>query len=248
MTDSTLHIIESLNYIGHLVSPCSYLENRSSHLLFLEGRNIGQMYRRLLDAGYRRHGGRLYRPDCRDCQECQVMRVPVDAFTRSSSQKRIWKKGQKAFRYEVAPPEYTPEKEELYRRYLKFQHDREEEGEDDENHYKEFFVDSIPGIETLELRLYHEERLAGIGVLDRMEDSLSSVYFYFEPDFSMFSPGIYTMLLELALARDWGLAYYYPGYYIHECPAMNYKLKLRPGQLKRPLESNWKEIAPGQMI
>ena len=233
----------SLYYIGHLTSPCSYLPERESSLLFLEGDRLGREYRRLLDEGFRRHGARAYRPDCPACAECRVLRIPLETFRPSKSQRRAWNRGLGFFRYEIGKPEYSAEKMALYRDYLKHQHDEEEEARPEEflekERYEDFFVKTMRGLDTIELRLFREDRLAGIGILDRLEDALSSVYFYFAPEFSRNSPGTYSMLLELELAREWGLAFYYPGYFIRECKTMNYKNRFRPCEHRAPGEDVW---------
>ena len=243
--DLSIETIEGQLYLGHINGPCSYLPGRDSSLMFLDGRGVGQLYRLLLDRGYRRHGNHLYRPDCGSCHECQVLRIPVDEFRPNRNQRRVWKRGQSIFRHRIASPQYTPEKLELYNRYLAFQHDQPpRSANQNENSgaelYREFFVDSFLGAGTLELQLYVEDQLAGIAILDRAGDALSAVYFYFDPQFARHSPGTYAILLEIELAKDWGLRWFYPGFFIRECPAMSYKSNFGPHELRIPGEPDWK--------
>ncbi len=241
----TEQLLEALNYIGHMSLECAYLPGRFSSLLFLDGREIGPDYRTLLDSGYRRHGTRFYRPDCPDCLECKVLRIPLETFVPSRNQKRVLRKGREVFRHEIGPTEFSPGRLEMYQRYLDFQHDKTED-DMDERSYREFFVDSVLGVDTFELRLFKDDRPAGIGILDRVGDALSSVYFFFEPEFAEYSPGTYTMLLETEIAREMKLNYYYPGYFIKGCKTMEYKLRLRPAQLKDPMaDAEWRDIARG---
>ncbi len=236
--------LESQFYIGHHHSECPYLPGRMATLFFLDGTHVGELYRILLDDGYRRNGSLLYRTECDECHECQVIRLPVENFLMTRSQKRVWKKGESSFTSEVGKPSITEEKKEMYRRYLSHQHKREENV--DSESYEDFFEDTFLGERTLELRLYSENRLAGVGILDRVGDVLSSVYFYFDPDFAHLSPGVYSILKEIELCREWNLRYHYPGYYIADCPAMNYKAQFGPAQLHTPGKSGWQTIHPEQ--
>jgi len=44
--------------------------------------------------GFRRSGEHIYRPWCDACGECKSVRVPVDNFNASKSQKRVLKRNQ----------------------------------------------------------------------------------------------------------------------------------------------------------
>ena len=102
----------------------------------------------------------------------------------------------------------------------------------DEFSYMEFFVRSFLGDRTRELQLWDGDRMIGLGSCDLVMDVWSSVYFFFDPEYSSFSPGHYSMLLEIHLALEMGYDYYYPGFLIHGISAMEYKNRLRPGQIK----------------
>lgn len=222
--------LEEQLYLGHLESACPYLPDKRSNLLFLDGRPVGALYRILLDQGFRRHGWHLYRPDCSGCAECRVIRVPVERFVRSRSQERVWRKGKGIFRTEIGPPVVNEERMNVYAAYLRYQHATEEVR--DEASYHDFFVETCLGENTIELSLYADDRLAGIGILDTLGDALSSVYFYFHPDFARYSPGTYSVLAEIELALEWKLRWYYPGYYIAGCRAMEYKANFYPHELR----------------
>lgn len=92
----------------------------------------------------------------------------------------------------------------------------------------------------MEHRLYAQNRLVGIGILDLSGPALSSVYFYFDPDYNRYSPGVYSVLQEIEYAKTRGLDFYYPGYYIEKNASMNYKIKFRPGLLRRRNEESWR--------
>lgn len=235
--DGITQMEESL-YLGHIHQPCGYLPDRAASLLYLRGELGAVEYRAMLDRGYRRSGDGLYRPDCPGCSECRVLRVPLITFRMSRSQRRVWRRGQSVFRYEIRPPSYHPRKLRMYSRYLVSQHGTYE-SDLNEGSYRSFFVSSFLNGQTLELSLYAGDRLAGLGIVDVLPDALSSVYFFFDPDFSRFSPGAFSMLLELDLCRQMGLRYYYPGYFIERCPAMNYKGDYGPAEICVPGETHY---------
>lgn len=232
------HIEEQL-YLGHLKGACSYLPGALSNLLFLEGRGVGACYRLMLDKGYRRHGFHLYRPDCADCAECRILRVPVSTFQMTASQKRVLKNGAGVFRVETGRPEFSEEKASLYMQYLREQHGTIDVV--DEMSYRDFFVNSFLST-TEELRLYADNRLVGLGIMDLVGDALSSVYFFFDPAYARFSPGTYSVLKEIEICRERGLSYYYPGFFISACKAMSYKANFGPAEVRTRGQEIWESV------
>ncbi len=236
------HALESQLYLGHIKGPCPYLPQNESSLLFMGGRPLSSLYRMLLDEGYRRHGKHFYRPDCPSCRECRVFRVPVATFRPSRSQRRVWKKGRSVFTSRLGRPRFSSDRLALYRNYLQRQHDRSDLfSAATEQQYRQFFLESCLEKNTVELRLYADDQLVGLGIFDRLQDALSAVYFMFHSDAARYSPGTFAILLEIALARRWGLGYFYPGYYIRGCRAMNYKIGFAPGQIRRIGEKRWQQ-------
>ncbi|KAJ2736027.1 Arginyl-tRNA--protein transferase 1 [Coemansia sp. BCRC 34962] len=83
---------------------------------------------------------------------------------------------------------------------------------------------------------YVDGRLVAVGVLDILPSCVSSVYLFYDPDFSHLSLGTFSALREIALVRQLhqqlpNLRYYYMGYYIPSCPKMTYKGRWRPADL-----------------
>ncbi|HPO13904.1 MAG TPA: arginyltransferase [Candidatus Hydrogenedentes bacterium] len=234
-----MDILESLGFIRDITEECPYLPHKIATLRYGYGYGLTGLYRSLLDNGYRRSGACLYRPVCETCTECQVIRVPIATFRKSKEQRRIWNRGQRCFQASLHPPEFTEEKRAIYRNYLAFQHACSKQDADPEK-YTAFLVDTFLGGQTMELQLRVEGRLAGVGILDQVGDALSTVYFYFAPEYARLSPGTYSALYEIELARRWNLNYYYLGFYIQDCPQMNYKVRFRPCQLKYPDSEEWR--------
>lgn len=232
------HIEEQL-YLGHLKGVCSYLPGALSNLLFLEGRGVGACYRFMLDRGYRRHGFHLYRPDCAGCLECRILRVPVPTFQPTGSQKRVLKNGASVFRVETGRPEFSEDRASLYMHYLREQHGTVDIV--DETSYRDFFVNSFLST-TEELRLYADDRLVGLGIMDIVGDALSSVYFFFDPAYAKYSPGTYSVLKEIEICRERGLSYYYPGFFISACKSMSYKANFGPAEVRTRGQEKWESV------
>lgn len=69
------------------------------------------------------------------------------------------------------------------------------------------------------MKYYLEDHLLAVGVVDLLAESLSSVYFYYDPDYKKYSLGVYGVLQEIEFVRHRKLThpefkYYYMGYYI----------------------------------
>jgi arginyl-tRNA--protein-N-Asp/Glu arginylyltransferase len=73
--------------------------------------------------------------------------------------------------------------------------------------------------------------LAGVAVVDRLNDGLSAIYTFFDPDLEQRSLGTYAVLWQLRKAAEDGLDYLYLGYWIKQCQKMSYKIQFRPLEL-----------------
>lgn len=218
--------VEGLETLGPLVlvrGACAYFKDeRPSETAFALSPMIdGETYQRAMDVGMRRSGVVIYRPLCEGCRKCQPLRVPVDRFSRSRSQKRIWKKCFNRFEIQVSEPILDAEHLDLYRRYQE-QHHGEEGQQSDELSYRRFLIETVT--ETIELS-WRDERghLVAVGILDVTPSSLSSVYFYWEPSLAELSLGTYSALVEIELCRRWSKPWYYLGYVVPGVQAMQYK-------------------------
>jgi arginine-tRNA-protein transferase len=75
-------------------------------------------------------------------------------------------------------------------------------------------------------------------VVDHLDDALSSVYTFFDPDLPKRSLGTWAVLWQVAEARRLGLRWVYLGYWIEECRKMAYKGRFRP--LERLADGVWR--------
>jgi len=221
--------------------PCPYLPGRTAQTrAFAAASFPPDLYHRFMDANFRRAGSVFYQPICHGCRECMAIRIPVDAFRPSKSQRRCRRRNQD-LGMEVGEPCATDEKYELYRRYVAARH-ATPVPEDREGF--EGFLYTSP-VQTVEV-CYREGggRLLAVGICDGCSHSLSSVYFYYDPAESRRrSLGTFGVLYEIELTRQMHLAHYYLGYWVAGCRAMRYKADFRPCEVLHA-DGVWREAPP----
>ena len=223
---------------GH---PCSYLPGRTSETRAAWAERMpAELYHQFMDAGFRRSGKLLYQPVCRGCRACVSIRVPVATFQPSKSQRRCRRRNDD-LTVQVAAAAATDEKYQLYRRYVVGRHARTPQEEDRES-FERFLYDSP--VDTLEFQYRSRDgRLLAVGLCDASVQSLSSVYFYFDPDESRRGLGTFGALLEIDAAARMHIPYYYLGYWVDGCAAMEYKADFRPAERLGP-DGVWRPMEP----
>ncbi len=216
----------TLPSLGPLVvvdGDCAYFhDGRPTCTAFaLPGHLSGSEYQAAMNIGMRRSGTVVYRPICDGCRRCQPIRVRVGDFVPSRSQKRVQKRVDGMFQVRWGRPILDDEHLELYARYQAGQHGEHAQSADEKS-YRRFLIDSVT--DTIELSWRDEDgTLIGVGILDVTPDSLSSVYFYWDPTLRKLSLGTYSALYEIELARRWKKRFYYLGYLVAGSKTMSYK-------------------------
>ena len=209
-------------------APCPYLEGRDSRLLALRPERLaGPVYRAFLDLNFRRMGDLVYRPECDGCRECRQARVDVRGFAPSRAQRRCARRNGDVVAT-AGPPDPTEEKLELYSRYLARRHDGQMTGSREE--FLALHREAAPFTREVVFR-ESSGRLVGAGIFDELDDALSAVYFYFDPDLGARSPGVLNVLWLLDRCRRSGRPWLYLGYLVESAPTMAYKAAYRPQQV-----------------
>jgi len=149
---------------------------------FFAGDFPSELYHDFMDHGFRRSGFVFYRPVCRDCRECRPIRVPVELFHATKAMRRVFRKNVD-LEVTVSRPRFSEEKFRAYSAYLAFQHGRDHPDSTDG------MEDSLYGspARTVEFEYRLGERLVCASIADICSRSLSSVYVYFDPEFSSYS-------------------------------------------------------------
>nr|MBM4111718.1 arginyltransferase [Phycisphaerae bacterium] len=208
--------------------PCPYRPGESMRVrAFLAESMLPSDYQALMDQGFRRTGTMLYAPACETCSACIPLRVPVDEFTPSKSQRRVLRRNADV-QVTVRRPEADDATYALYRRYLEHQHPGSEL-DSTRDSYRESYVATC--VDTHQIDFSLNGTLIGFSIVDVCATSLSAVYHAFDPDFARRSLGVYSALTEITLAQQMGIPYYYLGYWIAQSPAMAYKADYRPHEI-----------------
>lgn len=219
--------------------PCPYLHDRPARTeLRLHSAMDPAAYRGLLRSGFRRFGMVVFRPACEGCAECVPLRVPVERFRPSRSQRRVIRRNRDV-RVEVGPPLVDGERLDLHRAFHRERSARVgwEPQEITEEEYSRTFLDNI--VETLELSYRIEGRLAAVAYVDVGPEWLNSIYCFHHPDHRARSLGTFDVLMEIALARRLGIPHLYLGYHIAACRSMAYKAAFRPAEVL--VQGAWRE-------
>jgi leucyl-tRNA---protein transferase len=218
--------------------PCPYLPDRQARLrAFYTPRIDPTVYHGFLNASFRRSGSVIYQPVCQGCRACLTLRVPVESFRTSKSQRRCQRRNAD-LTVTPGPLRDTDEKYELYRRYQSQRHRSEEP--DSRSTFVNFLYRSP--VDTVEFA-YRDgnNQLLAVGICDICPESLSSVYFYFDPAHSHRGLGTHGALREIAFAAEMGIPYYYLGYWVRGCRKMEYKAAFKPCEALWP-DGCWREV------
>jgi arginine-tRNA-protein transferase len=168
----------------------------------------------------------VYQPVCTGCRACVPLRVEVGKLERTKGLRRLMKRNGD-LRVSVAEPRVTLEKWELYERYQREWHGKDVGDEGGAEGFVRFLYDSP--VETAEFEYRNGAgKLIGVGICDVSLKSVSSVYFYFEPGEKGRSLGTFSAVYEMLWAREMGIPYWYAGYWVKGCGAMEYKARFRP--------------------
>ena len=202
--------------------PCPYLEGKMERKLFtaLQGDGAIALNDSLSKQGFRRSQNVLYRPSCSDCAACLSARIDVSAFAPRRAQKRILKKAAH-LRRRATSPWATEEQYALFRRYLDARHATGGMADMDIFEFAAM-VEETP-IRTRVIEYEDAKTLRAVCITDVLDDGLSLVYSFFEPDLAHLSLGTYIILDHIALAQELELPYVYLGYWVPGSPKMDYK-------------------------
>ncbi len=222
-------------------SECNYLTGKNASTLFVDPRYPldKSTYSLLSSHGFRRSGQHLYRPYCQQCHACIPVRIPVDAFSENRNQRRNLKRNQQ-LQMTIVKDEFSEEHFNLYCDYIQSRHRGGGMDNPDPVRYMEFLTSDWCETEFIEFR--DHGKLISVAVLDCLENGLSAVYTFFDPDYPERSLGRLGVLTEIKLARQRHLPWLYLGYWISACQKMSYKNEYQP--LEFFYDGDWQNLPP----
>jgi len=224
---------ETVRLFQTLPHACGYFAERTAQNLVIDpaSPHLAQIYDAALLRGYRRAGGHVYHPHCRQCRACVPARVPVAQFRPDRSQRRCLQRN-RDLDLALEPAGYSEEYFGLYQRYLDARHS----GGGMDNPLAEDFTRFLytPWSPTWFVTLRELGRLLAVAVTDFASTGLSAVYTFFEPGAADRSLGTQAILMQIEIARRRGLQHVYLGYWIAGHSKMDYKARFRPLELLGP--------------
>ncbi len=204
--------------------PCPYLPGRMERKLFtaLQGEGAQRLNDGLSKQGFRRSQNVLYRPSCADCAACLSARINVADFAPSRTQRRVARRNAGLHR-QIASPWATEEQYALFRRYLASRHATGGMADMDTFEFAAMIEETPIRTRVVEYIDPESGGLIATCLSDILDDGVSMVYSFFEPDMPKASLGTYLILDHVEIARESGLPYVYLGYWVPGSDKMGYK-------------------------
>ena len=214
-----------------LETKCVYQDNKKMKMEYKYIKDSPlDLNTKLNQRGWRRFGNYFSRPVCYSCHDCISLKIDVENFKLSRSAKRVYKKNKAAnTKILIKTPSITDEHIKLYRKFHQYMHQKK--GWDNYNitpsTYEDLYVlgHSFYGKEIL---YFVDGKLVGVDLVDFLEDGISAIYFYYDPDFAHLSLGRYSIYKQIDFARELELKWIYLGYAVENCNSLNYKFDYKP--------------------
>lgn len=243
-SEATLH---KLQFYITTSYPCGYLPNQRAQSLIATPQHLidSNVYSGLIQQGFRRSGKFAYRPHCENCNACTPVRLSVEEYKPTRSQKRSFKHHQN-LQVRILPLAFHQEQFELYNDYQIARHPEKinvekskASCEDKTNQYRDFLVES--NVETLLIEFRLNDALKMVSVVDVLRDGISAVYTFYKTHEPHTSYGTFNIVWLNEWTRSLGLPYLYLGYWIKNSTKMAYKQNFKPQQAL--IDGEWQNLS-----
>ncbi len=229
--DLELLIPKSIDYSKN-DHECAYIPGRRTRMNYKQVEVVSKTFATaVVQRGWRRYGRSFVYPVCFGCIECKSLRINVTNYKYSKSHRKAINRNEET-KIVIQEPTITQAHIDLYNKYHAYKDERDGWDHQDisRQEYYENFVDGAHDFGK-ELLYFIDDKLVCIDLIDILDDGISSVYCYYDPDYPRFSLGTYSLLYEIKLAEMLGLEWVYLGYWVEGCKAFKYKENFQPMEI-----------------
>jgi len=227
---------------------CAYLPKRSVRMYYKYVQNASKTFATAVIArGWRRFGKYFFHPVCNGCNECKSIRIDAKNYKFSKSQRKTIRRNERT-QIIVQKPTLTQAHLDLYNKYHAYKHKKDgwSHRNISQREYYENFVDGAHDFGK-EVLYIIDDKLIGVDLIDILDDGISAIYFFYDPEYAHLSLGTYSLLYQIKLAGILELPYIYLGYWVEGCKAFAYKPKFQPQEIldgfphitEQPLWEKW---------
>ncbi len=220
--------------------PCSYLDDHAARMVFIDPIRLLNIttLSELSRQGFRRSGDFIYKPECQHCRQCLSSRVPVQRFKHNSKQRRVLNRNKDLHMLIRPTSEASDVHYQLYARYIEARHADGDMYPPTRDQFDKFLVTG--GIDSFFVEFWLDDRLMLVATCDPLDDGISAVYTFYDPDENKRSLGTFSILKQIELSRLHQLNYVYLGYWVPQSEKMRYKAHFRP--LEVLLNGEWQSL------
>ena len=213
-------------------APCTYIPGKYVKMNYKRVDVVSRTFATAVaQRGWRRFGRNFIYPMCYGCTECKSLRIRVKDYKYSKSQRKAINRNDDTL-IKIQDPSVRQEYIDLYNKYHRYKAKRDgwNHHDIDSQEYYDTYVDGANDFGK-ELLYYIDNKLVCVDLIDILDDGISSVYCYYDPDYPRHSLGKYSLLYQIRLAENLGLDWVYLGYWVDGYKAFAYKEKFTPMEI-----------------